>query len=42
MKIGAEAIAIVLITFCFTIGAAYLWGYSAGAEDHRCHITESE
>ena len=42
MKIGAEAIALIVICFCFTVGASYLWGYSAGASDNKCYVTESD
>lgn len=42
MRIEAEAIAIVIITFCFIVGASYLWGYSTGASDHKCYVTEGE
>ena len=30
MKLCAEFVAIILITFCFTLGLGYLWGYSVG------------
>ena len=42
MRLGAEAIAMVLITFCFTVGAAYLWGYSGGKADSACYVMGGE
>lgn len=42
MRIGAEAMALIVTCFCFTFAAAYLWGYSTGASDNKCYATESE
>lgn len=40
MKIAAEAVALIVICFCFTVAASYLWGYSTGAHDNQCPITQ--
>ena len=42
MKLGAEVVCIILITFCFTVGVSYLWGYTAGAQSVQCYVTPSE
>jgi len=42
MRLQAEVVCIVLISFCMTVAAGYLWGYSVGAYEQRCYVTESE
>jgi hypothetical protein len=42
MKLQAEAVALIVICFCFTVGLAYTWGYSAGEGDPPCYVTPSE
>lgn len=42
MKLTAEFIAIILISFCFTVGGAYLWGYASHKADHPCYVRSDE
>ena len=38
MRIGAETVAIVLISFLFTVAISYLWGWDVGKKDSVCYV----